>query len=130
MGRLMTHHSPSISALRHFTHLYHPSLSTPHPHLTPPLPSPPLPSQALVPISVEVAVPNDYHRYIIGQRGREVRALMDEFEVQITIPPSEKKLDTITISGPPSRVEAAKRAVEQKVEQLDAEKEDRVRGVE
>lgn len=80
---------------------------------------------ALVPITVEVAVPNDYHKYIIGQRGREVRALMDEFEVQITIPPSEKRLDTITVSGPPSRVEAAKKAVEQKVEQLDAEKEDR-----
>lgn len=91
------------------------------------LPSP-CPLQALVPISVEVAVPNDYHKYIIGQRGREVRALMDEFEVQITIPPSEKKLDTITISGPPARVEAAKKAVEQKVEQLDAEKEDRVSG--
>ena len=111
------------------THLSRPS----HLLLTcsaPPLPLPcpsPAPPQALVPITVEVAVPNDYHKYIIGQRGREVRALMDEFDVQITIPPSEKRLDTITVSGPPSRVEAAKKAVEQKVEQLDAEKEDRVR---
>ena len=104
-----------------------PPLPLPCPSPAPPLPLPCPSLQALVPITVEVAVPNDYHKYIIGQRGREVRALMDEFEVQITIPPSEKRLDTITVSGPPSRVEAAKKAVEQKVEQLDAEKEDRVR---
>ena len=71
-------------------------------------------------------VPNDYHRYIIGQRGREVRALMDEFEVQITIPSLDDHLDFITVTGPPSRVEAAKKAIEQKVQQLDAEKQDRV----
>ena len=53
---------------------------------------------------------------------------MDEFEVQITIPPSEEHLDTITIVGPPARVDEAKKAVEQKVHQLDAEKEDRVGG--
>jgi polyribonucleotide nucleotidyltransferase len=80
---------------------------------------------ALVPVNVEVDVPNDYHRYIIGQRGREVRALMDEFEVQITIPSLDDHLDFITVTGPPSRVEAAKKAIEQKVQQLDAEKQDR-----
>ena len=51
---------------------------------------------------------------------------MDEFEVQITIPSLDDHLDFITVTGPPSRVEAAKKAIEQKVQQLDAEKQDRV----
>lgn len=41
-----------------------------------------LPSlQALVPVTVEVEVPFDLHRYIIGQKGSGIRKMMDEFEV-------------------------------------------------
>ena len=38
---------------------------------------------ALVPIVVEVAVPYDLHRYIIGQKGKDVREMMIAFDVNI-----------------------------------------------
>lgn len=37
--------------------------------------------QALVPVTIEVEVPFDLHRYIIGQKGSGIRKMMDEFEV-------------------------------------------------
>lgn len=40
-----------------------------------------LPLQALVPVTIEVEVPFDLHRYIIGQKGSGIRKMMDEFEV-------------------------------------------------
>lgn len=39
------------------------------------------PLQALVPVTIEVEVPFDLHRYIIGQKGSGIRKMMDEFEV-------------------------------------------------
>lgn len=38
---------------------------------------------ALVPVTVEVAVPYDLHRYIIGQKGKDVREMMTTFDVNI-----------------------------------------------
>ena len=38
--------------------------------------------EALVPITIEVEVPYDLHRYIIGQKGSGIRKMMDEFEVK------------------------------------------------
>jgi hypothetical protein len=35
----------------------------------------------LVPVTTEVEVPFDLHRYIIGQKGSGIRKMMDEFEV-------------------------------------------------
>ena len=40
-------------------------------------------SQALVPLTIEVEVPFELHRYIIGQKGSGIRKMMDEFEVGI-----------------------------------------------
>lgn len=37
--------------------------------------------QALVPVSIEVEVPFELHRYIIGQKGSGIRKMMDNFEV-------------------------------------------------
>lgn len=38
--------------------------------------------QALVPVTTEVEVPFELHRYIIGQKGSGIRKMMDEFEVR------------------------------------------------
>lgn len=38
---------------------------------------------ALVPVTAEVAVPYDLHRYIIGQKGKDVREMMTTFDVNI-----------------------------------------------
>ena len=38
---------------------------------------------ALVPVTEEVPVPFDLHRFIIGQKGKDVREMMTTFDVNI-----------------------------------------------
>ena len=38
---------------------------------------------ALIPISIEVSVPYDLHRFIIGQKGKDVREMMNTYDVNI-----------------------------------------------
>ena len=38
---------------------------------------------ALVPITAEVPVPFDLHRFIIGQKGKDVREMMTTYDVNI-----------------------------------------------
>ncbi|XP_033222679.1 vigilin [Belonocnema kinseyi] len=79
----------------------------------------------LVPITIEVEVPFDLHRSIIGQKGKDVRELMETYDVHIKLSPAEQKLDYIEISGTPACVENAKQAILDKCEVLKAEREDR-----
>lgn len=81
---------------------------------------------ALVPISAEVNVPYEYHRYIIGQKGRDVRQMMQTYDVSIKIPNAESHSDVIVISGTLACVEEAKQALAEKIEILEKEKEDRI----
>lgn len=80
---------------------------------------------ALVPIAVDVEVPNDFHRWIIGPKGRDVRELMERYDVNIAVPPVNLHSDIITIKGPPACVENAKVALAEKVEQLEKEKQEK-----
>ena len=82
--------------------------------------------QNLVPITKEVSVPMDYHRFIIGMKGREVQNMMKVFDVNISIPSSDEGSDVIKIYGAPANVERAESALEEKVRQLDDQKEERV----
>lgn len=43
--------------------------------------------EALVPITIEVTVPYDLHRYIIGHKGKDVREMMTTFDVNIKSKP-------------------------------------------
>jgi predicted PilT family ATPase len=79
----------------------------------------------LMPIDVEVSIPFVFHRYVIGQQGKEVRSLMRECSVNITVPPSDQQSDIIIVSGPAKNCEEAKRALERKLQELEAEKEER-----
>jgi polyribonucleotide nucleotidyltransferase len=45
--------------------------------------------QALVPITEEMNVPYDLHRFIIGTKGRDVRKMMEDNDVNISIPPGQ-----------------------------------------
>ena len=49
----------------------------------------------LVPVNIEVEVPFEFHRYIIGAKGAGVRALMETFDVNIKvcIASNERKLN-------------------------------------
>ncbi|XP_057372624.1 vigilin-like [Daphnia carinata] len=81
---------------------------------------------ALVPITVEVSVPYDLHRYIIGQKGKDVREMMTTHDVNIKIPSAEQQSEAIQISGPAAKVEAARQALLDRVTELEKEREDRV----
>ena len=56
----------------------------------------------------QVAVPYEFHRFIIGQKGMGVREMMNCYDVNIRVPSQEAKSDLVIISGVPSNVEAAK----------------------
>lgn len=79
----------------------------------------------LVPITEEINVPFDIHRWIIGQHGRDVRALMNDFSVHIELSPPEEKLDIIKITGTPAAIEDAKKAIERRVEEYEENRKDR-----
>lgn len=83
--------------------------------------------QELVPITEMMTIPFDYHRFIIGAKGANVRQMMDEFDVNITIPPSKDESDQVVIVGTRPKVNKAIEALEQKVAVIEAENEDRVR---
>lgn len=75
-----------------------------------------------VPVSVEVEVPYDMHRFIIGQKGKDVREMMTMHNVNITVPPSQDHSDTIIITGSPKNAAAAKESLLRKREELEEEK--------
>ncbi|XP_043926730.1 vigilin [Protopterus annectens] len=81
--------------------------------------------KALVPVTVEVEVPYDMHRYIIGQKGIGIRKMMDEYEVNIQVPAPELQSNVISITGLANNVERAKDGLHERVQELFAEQEDR-----
>jgi len=81
----------------------------------------------LVPITAEVSVPYEFHRYIIGQKGNGVREMMQTYDVNIRVPSMDEQSDIILISGVPTNVEAAKGGLAEKVEELEAEKEEKLK---
>jgi polyribonucleotide nucleotidyltransferase len=80
----------------------------------------------LVPITAEVSIPFEFHRYIIGQKGKEVRDMMHEYDVNIRVPAADQESDIILISGVPAHVERAKIGLADKLVSLEAGKEDRL----
>lgn len=81
--------------------------------------------QALVPVTEQVDVPFKLHRFIIGQKGSGVRRLMEDHDVNITVPPQADESDTLLISGTADNVASAKEALLQRVAQILEEEEDR-----
>jgi len=81
--------------------------------------------KALVPVTIEVEVPFELHRYIIGQKGSGIRKMMDEFEVNIQVPAPELQSDTIFITGLASHLDRAKDGLLDRVKELQVEQEDR-----
>lgn len=82
--------------------------------------------QDLVPVTEFLSIPYDYHRFIIGAKGANVRQMMDECDVNIAIPPSRDESDQVTIIGTRPKVNRAIEALQQKVAEIEAENEDRV----
>ena len=83
--------------------------------------------QALIPVSEDVEIPFDYHRFIIGSRGKDVRQMMEEYGVHIVIPPSEQQSNRVTVTGTPGKVTQAIQALEARVTDIEAQQKDRVK---
>ncbi|XP_008546988.1 vigilin [Microplitis demolitor] len=79
----------------------------------------------LVPITVQVPVAFDLHRLIIGKSGRDVRVLMSKYDVHINMSPADQKRDYIEICGAPANIEEAKQAIFERVEDLEAKRQER-----
>ncbi|KAK0077806.1 hypothetical protein PV325_003421 [Microctonus aethiopoides] len=80
----------------------------------------------LVPIKIQLAVPFDLHRLIIGKSGRDVRVLMSKYDVHIIMSPTDQKRDYIEITGAPANVEEARKAIITRVEDLESMRQERV----
>lgn len=81
-----------------------------------------------VPITIEMNVPYDYHGSIIGPKGQSIRDLSRTYDVHIDVPSknSDQHLDIIKITGTRENVENAKLAIEDKIKDIDAERQDRI----
>lgn len=79
-----------------------------------------------MPITEEITIPYDFHRFIIGQQGKDVRKMMREHDVNISVPPADEHSDIVKVTGPPANVRNALLALTEKCDQLEKEKEDRV----
>ena len=79
-----------------------------------------------MPVTEEVPVAVELHRFIIGSKGRDVRQLMDDFEVSIQVPPADDNISVLTVTGTPENVARAKQTLLQRVQQLEEEREQRV----
>lgn len=80
---------------------------------------------SLIPVTEEINVPFDLHRSIIGQKGRDVRELMTNYDVHIELSPQDQQLDIIKITGAPQNIQDAKLAIEERVKQLELDRKDR-----
>lgn len=79
----------------------------------------------LVPITINVDVPFDLHRSIIGTKGRDVKDLMDRFDVHIVLSAQDVQENIIKITGTASNVERAKDALLERVKDLEQDRKDR-----
>lgn len=80
---------------------------------------------ALVPISEPVEIPFENHRYIIGQKGAGIRKMMEEFDVNISVPPPQNQDSVVIVTGPSAHVADAIAALKVRNEEIEKENEDR-----
>ncbi|CAG0883419.1 unnamed protein product [Cyprideis torosa] len=81
---------------------------------------------SLVPVTEEVPVPYELHRFIIGQKGQGVQDLMKAYDVSISIPPASEESDLIKVTGAKADVDRAKIGLAERVKKLEEEKQDRI----
>lgn len=80
---------------------------------------------SLIPVTVEIEVPFNFHRFIIGPKGAAIKELKDKYDVTINVPPSNDQNNLITIKGLEKNVQDAKDAINERVEELVKEQQDR-----
>ena len=80
---------------------------------------------ALIPVTITVSIPYEFHRFVIGQKGVGVRELMDRCNVSIRVPPPADRSNDIAVTGSKESVEKAQQELNKKLVELETEKADR-----
>ena len=58
-------------------------------------------------LPLQVEVPFEFHRFIIGRGGENVRKLMNHHDVNIKVPSSDQQSSIIVVTGPKAHVQSA-----------------------
>ena len=69
---------------------------------------------------MEIKCKPEYHRFLIGRQGANIRRVRDQFGAHIIFPQksSDDETDTVTIIGPKEKAEAAKGHLEKLIKDL------------
>lgn len=81
----------------------------------------------LIPISLEVEIPFEFHRMLIGKSGENIKSIMDEFDVNVQVPGTTLKSNIVIVRGHKDKVEECKSKLELDCKKWDDEKEDRAK---
>uniref|UniRef100_A0A914XKF7 K Homology domain-containing protein n=1 Tax=Plectus sambesii TaxID=2011161 RepID=A0A914XKF7_9BILA len=81
--------------------------------------------QACIPITEVAEVPFEFHGNLIGRSGETVRALMQNYDVSISIPPADQQLNEIKISGQAESVKDAIAEIGRRVDEFKLGAKDR-----
>lgn len=79
----------------------------------------------LIPQVEVIQINPDYHRFIIGSKGEAIRQIMTKHEVFIKFSAASKTDANVSIKGLRANIDAAKTALEARVQELDADAAER-----
>ncbi|XP_014242166.1 vigilin [Cimex lectularius] len=77
------------------------------------------------PVDYEMDVPAEYHKAIIGPKGKNIKSIGSDYDVYIEVPGQDQQEEFIRIRGVPSAIEEAKLKILEEMKRFDEEKEDR-----
>lgn len=78
-----------------------------------------------IPKTIDLNVPSEYHRSLIGTKGATIRKLSEDYNVQIKVPNQEQNADIIKITGVQKDIDEVVAAIKEEMRLYDADKEDR-----
>jgi len=81
----------------------------------------------LIPVSIEVEIPFEYHRQLIGKSGENIKSMMEEFDVNVQVPGTSIKSNIVVVRGHKDKVEDCKARLLEDCKKWDEEKEDRLK---
>ncbi|XP_050546345.1 vigilin [Daktulosphaira vitifoliae] len=78
-----------------------------------------------IPKSIDLNVPAEYHRALIGSKGATIRKLSEDYNVQIKVPNQDQNADIIKITGVQKDIDEVVAAIKEEMRLYDVDKEDR-----
>eukprot|EP00123_Amoebidium_parasiticum_P017972 comp24051_c0_seq1/m.43173 comp24051_c0_seq1/g.43173 ORF comp24051_c0_seq1/g.43173 comp24051_c0_seq1/m.43173 type:complete len:1290 (-) comp24051_c0_seq1:407-4276(-) len=79
----------------------------------------------LIPITLRMYVPAEFHGGLIGAGGKGIRELQDNYNVNLKFPSAKSKSSEVVLTGTEEKVEEAQKYIEERIKELEAEKKER-----